>query len=174
MTNTFEPATHRFGKEEWRDIPGFEGLYQVSDMGRIRPVKPRYKNKPFLSPVRDKDGYLYVRLKSKFFKRVHRAVLEAFIGLSDMPVDHLNNAKDDNRLINLQYVTPRENVQRRIIREGKSLGAYRKKSTNVWHSQIYLEGIYKNLGRFNTQQDAQNAYNNALNNHYANAEKVKP
>ena len=61
------------------------------------------------------NGYYSVNL-CKFGKakpkRINRIVLSAFIGDSDLQVDHINGNKLDNRLINLEYVTPKENTQR--------------------------------------------------------------
>lgn len=69
----------------------------------------------FLKGSYDKDGYVSVcvsKLGKPFLKRKHKLVLETFLGYSDLTVDHLNNVKTDNRLINLEYITRSENVSR--------------------------------------------------------------
>ena len=78
--------------EEWRDIPGFEGEYQVSDLGRVRSIdriveqdsrwgviRRRLQGK-VLSPHLEKSGYLGVQLGRRKKQRVHELVAAAFIG----------------------------------------------------------------------------------------------
>lgn len=94
----------------------YEGLYQVSSEGRIRSLNYRKRGYSFImSPGRDKDGYRYICLmkngKKKWFK-VHRLVWEAFNG--PIPygyeINHLNEIKDDNRLVNLSLVSHKQNI----------------------------------------------------------------
>lgn len=110
--------------EEWKPIPGFEGVYEVSDLGRVRslarkvarsngrvlPVRER-----FLSSHADEYGYASVALSKKGkprTKAVHALVAEAFFGSpsSDEEVRHLNGKPWDNRLSNLAYGTKSENT----------------------------------------------------------------
>lgn len=107
--------------EEWRDIPGYEGLYQVSSIGRVKSL-PR--------ETLTKDGW-YQRVKGGLMRQqlcsngygfyplskdgkvklslTHRLVLEAFVGESDLEVNHKDGDKTNNCLENLEYVTRREN-----------------------------------------------------------------
>lgn len=96
-------------QEIWRDINGYEGLYQVSNLGRVKTVKPRYTKIVFLSPTMDK-GYCYLWLyKNKIGKRfsVHRLVALNFIEnpYEKYTVNHINGIKDDNRVENLEWAT---------------------------------------------------------------------
>lgn len=97
--------------EQWKDIEGYEGLYQVSDMGNVRNVKYNRSLKPVLNP----GGYLKVIL-SKDGKRktckVHRLVAEAFIPNPDNKptVDHINTIRTDNRVSNLRWFTHKEQM----------------------------------------------------------------
>lgn len=99
--------------EEWRPVVGFEGWYEVSNMGRVKRIKPSKGTKAgkILRPKHNRHtGYLRVTL-SRFGvtteDNIHRFVAEAFIGkLSDkLEVNHRNGVKDDNRVENLEIVT---------------------------------------------------------------------
>ncbi len=108
--------------EIWRDIEGFEGIYQISSQGRVKSLKRIDNNnhpikEKILKPNidnREGKGYLGVRLckngKQKFFQ-IHRLVYETFVGKipDDMQCNHINEKKDDNRLENLNLMTPKEN-----------------------------------------------------------------
>ena len=110
-------------EEVWRDVKGYEGLYQVSDQGRVKSLertfinkigRERYVKECFLKPGADGGGYLRVGLcdgeKRKTFK-VHRLVCEAFHENPDNKpqVNHINEIKTDNRASNLEWATAREN-----------------------------------------------------------------
>lgn len=100
-----------FDFEEFRDIEGYEGLYQVSSYGRVYSLI----NKRFLKSQKIKTGYLQVdlwknRKRKKYY--VHRLVAQAFLenqlNLSD--VNHINEVKTDNRLCNLEWMSHKENI----------------------------------------------------------------
>ena len=99
-------------EEIWKDVPGHEGLYQVSNLGRVKSL--RFGKERILKPTPDKDGYYQVDLwkggEGKTNK-IHRLVMLAFFGESDLEVNHINGIKTDNRLENLEYCTPSENIQ---------------------------------------------------------------
>lgn len=94
--------------EIWKDIPDIGTLveYQVSNLGRIKSIsKKRIK---YVKPYLTKNGYHYISLY-KLHKAVHRIMLEAFFGKSDLYCNHKNGIKTDNRLENLEYVTAKQN-----------------------------------------------------------------
>lgn len=100
--------------EIWRDIPNYEGLYQVSNLGRIKSF--HFKSEKILRLCKDKDGYIYVGLsKGGIVKllKVHRLVASAFIlNPNNLPqIDHINAVKTDNRVENLRWTTAKENIR---------------------------------------------------------------
>lgn len=104
--------------EEWRNVPEYEGLYQVSNQGRVRRVagSPKCHTTRYLRPVIRKDGYLVVALSKNgrpVSHTVHSIVLAAFDGPrgDGKWINHRNGRKNDNRLSNLEYCTPGENTQ---------------------------------------------------------------
>lgn len=98
--------------EEWRDIGGYEGLYQVSSLGRVRSLK--FGKERILKTGKNTNGYLQVNLckdgKVKIFQ-VHRLVVNAFLpnhnNLED--INHINEDKTDNRISNLEWMTHKDN-----------------------------------------------------------------
>ena len=96
--------------EQWKDIPWYEWLYQVSNLGVVRSL---FRYKKILKWSYEWKWYKYVILyKNKVWKafRIHRLVLLAFIWESGLQVNHKNWVKDDNRLKNLEYCTAKENI----------------------------------------------------------------
>ena len=103
--------------EEWRDIKGYEGKYQVSNLGRVKSLKDSKENyrEKILSNSTDTRGYsnvnLYKNGKRKLFK-VHRLVAEAFIDNSNSYplVNHKDENKQNNRVENLEWCTHEYNI----------------------------------------------------------------
>lgn len=102
--------------EEWRDIVGYEGFYQISNLGRVkRLVSHKCKKERLLAITKDlKDGYCRVMLSKESQARrflIHRLLAEHFIpNPENKPcIDHINGVRDDNRLENLRWCTHLEN-----------------------------------------------------------------
>src|SRR3990170_1584133 len=103
--------------EEWRPAVGYEGLYEVSDQGRVRRLHSptnRSKNDGVLSPGLAANGYLRVVLCRQNERRnfsVHRLVVEAFkrpFGPGEV-TNHIDGDKTNNRPMNLEQVTQKVN-----------------------------------------------------------------
>ncbi len=105
-------------REEWRPVVGWEGYYEVSDLGRVRRIAA-YRSTSVgrvLKPWRNVHGYRQVTLTHRGRRHaptVHRLVTDAFLGPlpAGMERNHRSGAKDDNRLTNLEFVTHPENVR---------------------------------------------------------------
>lgn len=99
--------------EEWKDIPWCEWLYKVSNLWNIKSLKFwRWKNKEIIMKPQNNKWYLSIMLKNSINKKqqkIHRIVLLSFIWFSNLPVNHKNWIKTDNRLCNLEYCTKSEN-----------------------------------------------------------------
>lgn len=104
--------------EEWRDVVGYEGLYQVSNTGRVKRVGGGQGAKigRVLNSGTTKNGYQHVELHGHAGAKgslVHRLVMGAFVGPcpDGFQVNHKNGDKRDNRIENLEYLTPGDNLQ---------------------------------------------------------------
>ena len=100
--------------EEWRAVVGYEGLYEVSNLGNVRSIARNTTSGKILKNIPDTKGYLHVGLCKEGKKRtykVHRLVAEAFIPNPDnLPqVNHKNEDKTDNRVENLEYCDSKYN-----------------------------------------------------------------
>lgn len=110
-------------EEKWLPVKGYEGLYEVSDMGRVRSLKRATTSgkvlKPYVSPV---NGYCYVTLSKdnkRVPKRVHKLIMMAFNPIDckrgydkDHTIDHIDGDKTNNALVNLEWCTQSENQKR--------------------------------------------------------------
>lgn len=106
--------------EVWKDCKGYEGLYQVSNLGRVWSVK----SQAYLKGSSDKDGYIRVHLTAKNGKRkhesIHRLVAIAFIpNATGLPVvNHKDENKQNNNVDNLEWCSARYNT---IYSKGKAI-----------------------------------------------------
>jgi len=169
--------------EEFRDIKGYEGLYQVSNFGNIKSFK--YKQPRILKPKNNRGYKAVSLLKDAKLKNVliHQLVAIAFMNHTPnrykIVIDHINDDKSDNRLENLQIITPRENAYKTQLRRNK-FNRYENKYTSEYKGVTIQKVKYKDkeytyikasirinakriyLGSFTTEKKASEAYQNAL------------
>lgn len=125
--------------EEWRDIKGYEGLYQVSSEGRVKSLERKVSHRDrertikerILKPGINRGGYLKINLYTDGKPKtliVHRLVASAFVpNPDDKPeVNHVDEDKSNNRACNLEWVTAKENANHgtRNERIGKQVSQY--------------------------------------------------
>ena len=153
--------------EIWKDIEGYEGLYQASTLGRIKSLNHNKGRilKPYLRP----NGYYYFVLslngKTKPYA-CHQLIAMAFLdhknqGLKDT-VDHISGEKLDNRLVNLRIISHRENSAGIRSKTSKYQGVCWVSSKSKWKARIGINGKYKFLGYFDNEEEAAQVYQNAL------------
>ena len=170
-----EFTKEELNNEVWKDIPDYEGIYQISNLGRVMSIgrkKTRgdeYIPNKILKQTKDKNGYAQVNLskqgKSKMCK-THRLTIKSFTYVSDLHVDHINGIRDDNRLENLRYCTNRENSTFYFINRNRTssyIGVF-KVSKNKWRASIRVEGKQYNLGNYSSELEASEVYQEALYN----------
>ena len=102
-------------KEIWKDIPGYDGIYLISNLGNVKSLK--YNKERILKSSCNKSGYLGLNLyknnKPKA-KEIHRLLMEVFKSdsyIEGYEVNHINGIKTDNKLENLEWVSHKYNTQ---------------------------------------------------------------
>lgn len=151
---------YNIAMEQWKDIRGYEGKYQVSNLGRVRsldrtitraasrvrgPHNVKLKGK-ILHPCVNRNGYLVVYLGAKTtIKSVHRLVLEAFSTKVDGKpfVNHINGDKTDNKITNLEWCTNQENQLHASRVLGHKQGAYQNKPVRCVETGEVFENSFR-------------------------------
>ena len=159
-------------KEEiFKTVKGYEGQYEVSDLGRVKSLKRRNAGERILKGSIDFNGYTNVTLhkdRKQKSRTVHQLVAEAFLnhtpnGYKGLIVDHGDNNRLNNRLDNLFLRTARENTSK-DKKGGTSIftGVSWDKKSNKWRAEIRINVKRKYLGLFKCELKAAEAYNLAL------------
>lgn len=116
FTNVGSESTLNLSNEIWKDIPNYEGLYQISNHGRIKSLIRKFcKQEQIVKCSLRKDGYIMVYLSKngkKKYHSVHRIVATVFIPNPNMLpfVNHINENKADNRVENLEWCDAKYNT----------------------------------------------------------------
>lgn len=182
-----EKFTGNLEGEIWKEIPGSDGFYQVSTKGRVNSYNNngvasrdgwneslRYRKIPKLKNQQiNNKGYFMVclRVYGKYKTlSVHRLMALTFLENPNnyAYINHIDGNKLNNNIENLEWVSPRENIAHRVkSQKGKYSnypGVSKDKRDGAWWAQINLPGENKNknLGRFKTELEAAQAYQNAM------------
>lgn len=178
--------------EEWRDVPGYEGMYQVSDLGRVKSLAryysffstERYLEERIMKPgIHKKTGYTFYYLYKNKKRRTmgaHQLVAMAFLGHEGkgykIVVDHKDFNPKNNKLDNLQLLTSRKNTSRKRNENisSKYPGVYKRKGRDKFTSALKINGKVVHLGNFTNEIEAHEIYEEAVKNiHKYNGDKPK-
>lgn len=165
-------------EEIWKDIPGYEGYYQVSSAGRVRGLTRIVKcgkkhltvKERVLKPFIDTWGYYQLCLskngKSKHFQIQQLMAISFLNHTADdrrMVVNHIDGDRLNNMIENIEVVTARANStscyrKNKPTLSSKYDGVTRSKGQRLWRSRITIEGKLTHLGYFKIEEDARDAY----------------
>lgn len=172
--------------ETWKDIKDFKGFYQVSNLGRVKRLATNFTCKSrwnqirnisfkekILTPCIYTNGYSCVSLctqDKKIRPMLHRLVAMHFINneFNKCQVNHINGIKNDNRAINLEWVTQRENMLH-SYHVLKNQNVNQKKVINIETKEIYQSIRYAAI-KYNIKYSTLYAY---LSNNLTNKTKLK-
>jgi hypothetical protein len=169
-------------EEIWKDVPGFEGTYRVSNFGNIKTLdrvcingeNGFYKRKgSFKKLIINNRGYYHVSMwdfkkKKNINNRVHVLVAMAFLNHTPCGmkyiIDHIDNNKLNNRVDNLQITNQRYNASKdKKNKTSKYTGVSFDRSRNKWKSVIFKDDKLKHIGRYKCEFSAHVAYTRELN-----------
>ncbi len=160
-------------REFFKDIPNYNGRYQVSNLGRVKSIK-NGKERILKANSNEKRDRKYNKVclykdGKMTNNRVHTLVAKTFIDSDyiskNLVVDHINNNQLDNRLINLQLLTRRQNDTKERVSETGFTGVTTKTLVSGkirYVSAISINNKRKHLGTFNTPEEASNKYQQEL------------
>jgi hypothetical protein len=154
-------------QEIWKDVLGYEEMYQISNFGKVKSLSRRggngcLKKERFLKPCLEKKGYfrykLYKNSKGLNFL-AHRLVANAFIEnpFNKISINHKDSIKTNNSIYNLEWVSVMENNCHKSLNiesSSKYVGVSFYKRTNKWQSSICVLGKRTYLGRYETEEEA--------------------
>lgn len=152
--------------EKWKPVKGFEEVYEVSDLGRVRRIKAACGTKvgKLLKPQPQRDGYLLVNLHNAGVmtaKVLHRLVAEAFIpNPLNLPEVNHRGALSDCRASMLEWRSKAGHRRHHMLHSGK--GVFFKKQSNKWIAQCSVDGKKVHIGVFDTEQEARDARKTAI------------
>jgi hypothetical protein len=155
-------------KEVWKDIKNYEGLYQVSNLGRVKSLK--CGREKIMKDVDNGAGYYRLSLTKDGEQKpnsVHVLVAEAFLNHTSrghkLVVNHIDFDRTNNNVDNLEIVTQRENANQKHMKStSKYVGVTWNKPSKKWLARIRINGKLKHLGCFTDELEASLAYQEEL------------
>lgn len=164
--------------EIWKNVIGYEGYYEISNLGNVRSldriivdkIRTRFLKGCNLKSSIKQSGYeqlvLSMNGKSKSFN-VHQLMainfLKHFPCKHKLVINHKNFIRNDNRLVNLEIVTQRENTnQKHLKSKSKYVGVAKNKRGKEWRASIEINRKRIYLGSFDLEEDASIAYQEEL------------
>lgn len=160
-------------QEQWRPILGYEGYYEISNLGRVKslqrtfPMKDGRRNYTVREKILVPNGKVYHVIKltkncDKITANIHQLVWDAFGNepcKEGYDIDHIDTNQKNNVITNLRLLRHRDNVYRSVKKKyGDLPGANYDKSRGNWRADISSGKKKKYLGSFNTEQEAHQAY----------------
>jgi hypothetical protein len=152
--------------EQWKDIPGYEDLYKVSNLGRVLSVRRDIILKPGL--IRDYRSVVLCNHGKRVTMRVHQLIAVAFLnhkpsGMNKV-VDHIDGNKENNKLSNLQILSHRGNIQKadRKNKSSKFTGVTFHKGRQMYRAYVNVSKKQIHLGFYQSEIEASKAYQDAL------------
>jgi hypothetical protein len=154
--------------EIWKDVFGYEGIYQVSSFGRIKSFK--YKRVRILKQNKNLKGHCFVYLCNKqkpIKKYVHFLVYTTFSESNpyelNLVIDHIDGNPCNNDFINLQAISHRENISKSLSFNHTETGV--SFTGKKYSANIQINKILYPLGSFDTKKSASLSYKKALNDY---------
>lgn len=167
--------------EEWKPIKDFEGLYEISNYGRVKSLAKSWisanggiqtKNITPLKANIDSRGYYHVILAKNSINisyNIHHLVWDHFgdkkRNKQKIEIDHKDNIKTHNWISNLQLLTHRQNTTKYFASQkssSKYIGVTWSKYAKKWQVAINIKAKINHLGYFINEIDASNEYQRAL------------
>lgn len=166
-------------QEVWKPVVGFEGLYEVSNLGRVKSLeritkrsdgKTQFVRERILKLGIGTSGYYTVRISKggvmKTFS-VHKLMCESFLNHSPSRfkevVDHIDGDRLNNNLNNLRLISHRENISLGFKNtSSKYPGVYFSSLAKKYKAHIRINGVRIQLGSFDNELEAHLAYKNKL------------
>ena len=140
--------------EVWRDVDGYDGMYQVSDLGRVRSLK--YGKVRVMKPQKDKGGYLSVHFYKDSIEKsflVHRLVAQAFIPNDDenkTQINHRNEDKTENKVSNLEWCSAQYNMTYNGIHRRRKHTKYKRNAIkDLYNPELSIDDnieLFKSKG----------------------------
>lgn len=172
--------------EEWRDVKGYEGFYQVSNLGRVRTISYmhclrgrlyRIDCERLITPTDNGNGYLIIGLQKDNERKnhyVHRLVADAFLDKPDGKnyVNHIDYNKKNNNASNLEWCTQKENIDHskpniKMQRASKTKTGYRyitvRKNTGLYRVCIKKANVDKSFSKLEDAIKYRNEVCNEIN-----------